>query len=291
MKSFVVLFALAAVACGSVVPEENTAYGYLAKYGIPLAEKIKAAEEEFLSNPSRIVGGSPASLGEIPWQAGLLIDLEGFQGQGVCGGSLLSNNRVLTAAHCWFDGINRAWRFTVILGSTLLFSGGTRIQSTDVVNHPSWFPLLARNDISVIRLPSAVTFSNIIAPIALPTGALASETFVGEIGVASGFGLTQDGGSISANQFLSQVSLPIITNAQCSLSFPIIVQSSNICISGAGGRSTCNGDSGGPLVVTRNNQPILVGVTSFGSPDGCQAGRPAAFARVSSFLDFINNNL
>lgn len=66
------------------------------------------------------------------------------------------------------------------------------------------------------------------------------------------------GGSISTNQFLSHVSLNVISNSVCSYAFPLILHSTNICTSGLGGSSTCNGDSGGPLAVTINNEPVLV---------------------------------
>ncbi|KAH9630550.1 hypothetical protein HF086_018466 [Spodoptera exigua] len=296
------LLALAAVASAKNINVEDaidlediTAYGYLAKIGKPLADEIRKAEEE--ASASRIVGGSASSLGQFPYQAGLLADFS--QGQGVCGGSLLRANRVLTAAHCWFDGQNQAWRFTVVLGSVRLFSGGTRVTSSNVVMHGSWNPSLIRNDVAMIRLNSNVGLSNNIAVIALPSGSQLNENFAGENAIASGFGRTSDGkyfnlfrrAGISTNQFLSHVTLPVITNAVCRSSFPLIIQDSNICTSGAGGRSTCQGDSGGPLVVTRNSRPLLIGVTSFGSARGCQVGSPAAFARVTSYISWINGQL
>ena len=268
--------------------EDITAYGYLSKIGLPLANKIREAELE-LAAGTRIVGGQAASAGQFPYQAGLLAQFS--QGQGVCGGVLANANRVLTAAHCWFDGLNQASSFIVVLGSNLLFSGGTRLTSSSVVMHESWTPSLIRNDIAIINLPQSVSFSNTIAPVALPSGSQISETFAGETARASGFGLTSDGGSITTSQFLSWVDAPIITNTVCTFSFPIILQSSNLCISGANGRSTCNGDSGGPLVVNRNGNNILVGLTSFGSARGCQVGSPAAFVRVTSYDAWIRNRL
>uniref|UniRef100_A0A2A4K0B4 Peptidase S1 domain-containing protein n=1 Tax=Heliothis virescens TaxID=7102 RepID=A0A2A4K0B4_HELVI len=290
MKVIIVL-ALASLAYANVLPsiEGNTAYGYIQNYAIPLAEKIRKAEEQM--SLERIVGGNPSNAGQFPYQAGLLASYAGISGTGICGGSLVSANRVITAAHCWFDGINQAWLFTVVLGSTTLFSGGTRIETSAVALHPNWQPLLVRNDVAVIYLPSAVQFSNTISPIALPSGSQLNQDFVGVTAVASGFGLTSDGGSISTSQVLSHVNLNVISNSICSLAFPLILQSSNICTSSLGGVSTCQGDSGGPLAVTSGGQPLLIGVTSFGSALGCQAGLPAAFARVTSYVDFFNQHI
>ncbi|MDK0539463.1 trypsin-like serine protease, partial [Clostridium perfringens] len=101
----------------------------------------------------------------------------------------------------------------VVLGSTTLFSGGTRIATSNVVMHGSWTPSLIRNDVAVIRLGTNVGTSNTIAIIALPSGSQINENFAGETALASGFGLTSDSGSISSNQALSHVNLPVITNA------------------------------------------------------------------------------
>ncbi|GBP41792.1 Collagenase [Eumeta japonica] len=257
MKAFLGILLLCAAAMAevpeqvNVVAEETTAFDYHNKIGIPEAARIKQQEEA--SEASRIVGGSAAGLGVYPYQAGLVITMS-TGGTSVCGASLVTNNRLTTAAHCWWDGRNQARQFVVVLGSTTLFSGDN------------------------------------IRNIALPTNAL-NQNFAGQWAWASGFGRTSDSAGISNNQFLSHVRLQVITNAVCQQTFGNIVIASTICTSGAGGVGTCGGDSGGPLALDWGGQRILIGITSFGSARGCQVGLPAAFARVTSFTAWIQARL
>ncbi|KAG6450194.1 hypothetical protein O3G_MSEX006451 [Manduca sexta] len=289
------LLALVAVATGRSIDYEDgleavTAYGYLEIYGIPRAKEVREAEEAELAGGSRIAGGSAASLGQIPYQAGIVIHLP--RGQAICGGSLLTNRRVLTAAHCWWDGENQAQRFTVVLGSIRVFSGGLRINTRDIVMHENWQPRIVRNDVAMIRLPQNVGLNNNIQTIALPSGGQLNEHFAGERAVASGYGRIGDAPihDITINQALRHVTLDVISNAVCSDTRDIgpFVHSTNICTSGAGGRSTCRGDSGGPLVVTRNNRPLLVCAMSYNIN---RISFPAVYARITSFNDWIRRNL
>ncbi|KAL0878868.1 hypothetical protein ABMA27_003879 [Loxostege sticticalis] len=292
MKFLVVLLAVASLAHGKVlsVPDNHSAYGYL-KNSIAEAERIRSLEEKIQAE-SRIVGGVPAGSGQYPYQAGILIDLVGItEGRALCGASLVSANRLISAAHCWFDGQHQAWRVEVVLGSVRLFSGGHRQHTSVFINHPNWFPALARNDVAVIYLANSVGFSNTIAPVSLPQGAELQETFAGSSAIASGFGLTRDGGSLEPDQVLSHIRLNVITNNVCRLGFPLVLHETNICTSGIGQVGTCQGDSGGPLVVIRGNRHVLIGVTSFGFVLGCQVNFPSAYARVTSFMDFFNRHI
>ncbi|XP_047028074.1 brachyurin-like [Helicoverpa zea] len=293
--SALTLLCLAAVACARHITledvidlEKNTAYGYISKIGIPLAEKVRKAEEEAHRNPSRIIGGSHAILGQFPYQVGLLTELP--TGTSLSSAVLVSPTRVLTAAHNLNDGIVFVTRINVVLGSITIFTGGTRLVSSDFILHENWTPSIIRNDVAMINLPSAVSISNILAPIALPSGNQLNEDFAGDIAIASGYGLTSDFGGIPANQQLSFVDLPVMTNAECAAVWPTIIHESNVCTSGVGNKNICTGDSGGPLAVVRNNSPLLIGITSFGA-FSCESSMPAGFARVTYYMDWINNHL
>ncbi|CAH0625496.1 unnamed protein product [Chrysodeixis includens] len=268
-----------------VTEQESPIYNYHTRFGIQEAQRIKTAEENAAAQ--RIVGGSITNIANVPYQAGLVIQIFIIL-TSVCGASLISNTRLVTAAHCYHDGQVTANSFTVVLGSSTLFSGGTRIPTTNIVMHPQWNPSTAANDIALIHVPS-VSFSNVIQAIALPSGSHLNNNFAGWSALASGFGLTSDGGSIGNSQQLSSVNLNIITNAVCAATYGPFVHASNICTSGAGGQGTCSGDSGGPLAVQINGQSVLVGVTSYGAQAGCAAGFPAAFARVTSYVNWVSS--
>ncbi|KAJ8720268.1 hypothetical protein PYW07_012311 [Mythimna separata] len=271
----------------------NPVYGYHLKFGIPEAVRIKKLEEASAKDPllsgQRIVGGSITDISATPYQAGLVIQIL-LIFQSVCGASIISHNRLLTAAHCNGDGFFTANSFTAVLGSNTLFSGGTRIVTREIVVHPGWDWETISNDVAILRI-SSISFNNVIQPIALPSGSELSNDFYGRSALASGYGLTADGGSIGPLQRLSSVTLPVISNQECSAVYGHSVQPSNICTSGAGGKGTCSGDSGGPLVVFSNDRQILIGVTSFGAGAGCEVGFPAAYSRVTSYISWIQQQL
>ncbi|XP_047519447.1 collagenase-like [Pieris napi] len=286
MKSIIVLAFLVAAACGSPAAE-HTAYNYHENIGIKEAIRIRQLEEAIDFDGSRIIGGSVSSLTQTPHLGGLSILLTNGWSS-VCGSSLLSNTKAVTAAHCWTDGRHQARQFTVVLGSLRLFQGGVRITTSNVVMHPQWNPNTASNDVAVITM-NYVNFNNNIQPIALASG---SNEYVGTWAVAAGYGATSDSqGGIPNNTARRHVSLRVISNAECRRTFSFIA-SSVICVETQGGRaSTCGGDSGGPLDIGSGNSRALIGITSFGHSAGCTRGFPAGFARVTSFRSWISSRL
>lgn len=103
----------------------------------------------------------------ISFQAGLVIRVMVIF-TSVCGASLISATRLVTAAHCQFDGSLTANSMTVVLGTNTIFSGGSRIAATSVVMHPDWNPSTAANDIAIISI-TAVTFSGKYSKLSITT--------------------------------------------------------------------------------------------------------------------------
>lgn len=84
--------------------------------------------------------------------------------------------------------------------------------------------------------------------IPLPSYSDASDSFAGSNAVVSGWGRPSDSVS-TISDVLRYVEVEVIANLICNIFFLGLIQNSQVCTSGDGGRSTCNGDSGGPLVV------------------------------------------
>jgi secreted trypsin-like serine protease len=249
-------------------------------------------KEIFTPNPrsARIVGGVEVAPNSHPYQVALHMNFG--TGTGLCGGSVLSTNAALTAAHC-----------PVGSGSTLVIAGahnrnvveGTQqrrtVTSANYRIHANYNPSNLNNDIAILIVPTAWTHNANVQPTRLPT-AFASELFVGETARSTGWGRVTNTGATSA--VLRKAYNPVITNAACSAVYGTsVIVASVICIATTGvNQGTCNGDSGGVLSVPRAGdvRPIQIGVTSFVAAAGCVAGFPSGFARVTSFLTWINNN-
>lgn len=142
-------------------------------------------------------------------------------GQALCGGSLISLQTTLTAAHC----VEGASSGTIVVGAHFLTNQNEALQRRigvlphHIRMHPQWDPSLIRNDIALVRLPSAVELNVATRPAILPTVAQINLDFAGELGVVSGWGVFSDAEGRSSD-VLRFVYDNIITNTACTLRFP-----------------------------------------------------------------------
>ncbi|KRT82698.1 Trypsin [Oryctes borbonicus] len=238
---------------------------------------------QFESFRERIVGGNEAFPNSIPFQAALL--LTAAQGTFFCGGSLISQRFVLTAAHC-FDGVVQV---QVILGAhrvqDMFESTQVRMFTTRFTRHPGWNSANLLNDIAIIELPEPAPLSLAIQVIGLPRYQDVTDSFAGRSARLSGWGLDSDSAT-AISPVLREVFVDVMSNWLCSIQFLGLVQNTHICTSGSGGRGPCNGDSGGPLVVGN----MQIGIVSFGLALGCEIGWPSVLTRTTHFLDWIAAN-
>ncbi|XP_044261229.1 transmembrane protease serine 9-like [Tribolium madens] len=225
---------------------------------------------------NRIISGSPASLGQFPYQAALSLRVSG--GTSFCGGALITPTYVLTAAHCT-QGVTA---ITVSLGLINLSSGGVQVQASRAISHPNYSSSTLANDIALIQLSSSVALSSTVKTISLGSSTLGSGVSV----TVSGWGKTSDSAT-SVSQILNYVGLTTISNTVCANSYGGIIQSGIVCAKGSTIQSTCNGDSGGPLVTGSGSNAVHVGIVSFGSSQGCAKGYPSAYTRTAAYRTWI----
>ncbi|KAI8041785.1 brachyurin [Drosophila gunungcola] len=234
-----------------------------------------------------ITNGELAEVGQFPYQAGLNISFGNWSTW--CGGTLISHYWIITAAHC-MDG---AEFVTVYLGAININDdeevGQKRIvvQKAGIIVHSNYTASTVVNDISLIRLPIFVSFSDRIRAANLPrrlNGVF--PTYESVRAIASGWGRDSDA-SQTVSPVLRYVEMPVMPQALCRMYWSGAVSENMICMSTTNGKSTCHGDSGGPLVYKQGNSSYLIGSTSFGTTMGCQVGFPAVFTRISSYLDWI----
>ncbi|XP_033756028.1 transmembrane protease serine 9-like [Pecten maximus] len=281
-----------------------------------------AANEEVLSRVKRIIGGSIATRGQWPW----LVSLHGkFVTERIpilgipiafrhkfCGGSILNDRWILTAAHC-FDGPQGriANRWEARLAATSLRNNIietlrnilSRIVNRDdwrtweididrVVIHPQYNASdYWANDIALVRLeepvPSGRQFSRILR-INLPTFGNFSFPAVGSRCTMKGWGCTTGGGLVS-NHAHSAV-LPVFDTASCSILRRASDNYNRICAGFINSNvGICPGDSGGPLsCLNERGEWIQVGIASFASVHH-PGDYPGVFTRVSSYVNWINS--
>nr|XP_022920338.1 brachyurin-like isoform X2 [Onthophagus taurus] len=233
---------------------------------------------------NKIINGNEVDKHSIPYQAGIFFDLPNGK-QGFCGGSLISNRYILTAAHC----TNGSLSAEVILGAHHIWEDEPtqiRIKSSELRTHELYGTNGNLYDIGLIQLPNPVKLNKHINTVSLPSRKHESHSFVDEDARVSGWGITSDDATGISDVLKSAESF-IMENWLCSLFFFGAVRDSHICSEGHTSQvSACRGDSGGPIVVDN----VQVGLVSFGSGFGCESMWPTVYTRITSYLDWIEKH-
>jgi len=256
-------------------------------------------------NGFRIVDGKETEVNEYPWQVGIVNKDENYIG---CGGSVISDQWVLTAAHCTED--KKLGDFKVLLGehnyAIASETATIRMDIAQIIEHPDYKKIADFNyDVSLLRLTRKIDFSSNshIRPICLPVAG-STKNYDDYIATVTGWGRMKD---IDYPDALQEVNVKVISNTDCSTKYsplqsPLFpreyqITESMICAEaedGNGGQDACDGDSGGPLVTkepgsngeaTAENYE-LIGVVSYGVVCG-RKDFPGVYARVTEIMDWI----
>ncbi|XP_034256099.1 trypsin-7-like [Thrips palmi] len=236
------------------------------------------------NDASRIVGGKPANANEFPWMVRL-----SYFNRFYCGGMLINDRYVLTAAHCvkgfmWF-------MIKVTFGEHDRCNDTNKPESRFVLRAVSGdFSFLNfDHDIALLRLNDRVPITETIRPICLPK--TADELYEGINATAAGWGTLAEHGKPSC--VLHEVTVPVMANDECKkTNYNAKMITDNMMCAGyeQGQKDACQGDSGGPLVRERDDKRYeLIGVVSWGN--GCaRPGYPGVYTRITRYLDWIREN-
>uniref|UniRef100_A0A182JK36 CLIP domain-containing serine protease n=1 Tax=Anopheles atroparvus TaxID=41427 RepID=A0A182JK36_ANOAO len=256
----------------------------------------------------RIVGGEETERQEFPWTA--LIEYKkaddsfGFH----CGGSIINERYVVTAAHC-VSNLPRGWQVhRVRLGEWDLSTepdcdqidrkecndSPIDMEIEEIIKHSRYDSRDSSkaNDIALIRFARDVAYTDTIRPICLPVSeAIRKMNHEGVPTFAAGWGKTE---WESHSEKKLKVNLTINSLEECSPVYRrsgIILKPTHLCAGGQRGKDTCLGDSGGPLMRQFAGAWYLLGVVSFGSSKCGASGVSGVYVKVVEYTDWIQENL
>ncbi|KAM9316571.1 serine protease 56 [Gastrophryne carolinensis] len=235
----------------------------------------------------RIVGGSITSPGSWPWLVNIRLN-----GELMCGGVIIGDAWVLTAAHCFNGDINEL-QWTVVVGEydvSKQEDGKKVIQVKRIITHPKFNQKTFNNDIALIELTSRVTVSSKVMPVCLPT--VPVDPAPGTNCYIAGWGSLYEDGPPS--DVVMEASVPVLSQETCRKTLGKGMLTNTMFCAGYlnGGVDSCQGDSGGPLTCqdSSSNQYYVYGITSWG--DGCgEKGKPGVYTRVTSFIDWMRSQM
>jgi trypsin len=228
---------------------------------------------------THIVGGTDAPDGRFPHQ----VSLKHFTtsiGRHFCGGAIISNRYIITAARCLDQ--KTAPEIIIGTGSNSLTTPNATYRADALIPHPNYNNSTHVNDIGLIRVSGEINFNNNTKSISLVSN---DRNYDGVYLIASGWGQLWTGGMVPDH--LQQITLRGCSQSRCSNTYKNITDD-NLCTLGSRGEGMCRGDSGGPLTDGSNS---LVGVVSMDGGTPCANDEPDVYTRVFNYKSWIDEQV
>ncbi|KAJ8727146.1 hypothetical protein PYW08_015543 [Mythimna loreyi] len=240
-----------------------TSYGYGCAH-------ISCQTSESKQDEGKIVGGNETTIQSHPHQVYLLLNNGTVDFQ--CGGSIVNEHYIVTAAHCLTDIIS----IVIRIGSTQSNSGGTRYNASFFDSHPWYDESTSDYDVGIIQVAEGMALDGTNAR-AIAMVPFNSDVVDGADVTVTGWGATSEGGPTTST--LMVVTVPAVNRTGCNELISGVTDRMFCAGFPEGGKDSCQGDSGGPAVV----DGLLAGVVSFGF--GCaRPNSPGVYSRVGEFF-------
>ncbi|XP_067362332.1 coagulation factor IX isoform X2 [Channa argus] len=241
-------------------------------------------DEESDGMTPRIVGGVLEKIGGSPWQ----VLIRRSDGYGFCGGTLVSDRWVVSAAHCFEESADH---ITIgDLDKQRPDPGEQLIKVQKVFTHPHFHSFTFDSDIALIYLTQPVHRRPTAVPACLPDAHLSKYLLKDDNrGVVTGWGVTKYLGRSS--RFLRKVTLPVVSHNVCTRSTEQVITDNMFCAGyQEASKDACSGDSGGPFVVNYRGTWFLTGVVSWGE-QCATTGKYGVYTRLGNFLTWIRDTM
>ncbi|KAL1396729.1 hypothetical protein pipiens_010317 [Culex pipiens pipiens] len=251
------------------------------RVGLLVIASLALGATQDVDSDFRIIGGRPVNINTVPYQVSVIVQYGTYLIH-TCGGSILDEDTILTAAHC----VTLSTRYFIRAGSTNNRYGGQFVEVSEIIVHPDNDPSTFDYDVCILKLKRKLDFGALVKPIKLADSEKYYKT--GTKSLVSGWGALQNEGSITDK--LQAVSVPLVDHTVCKEIYSEIndVTDRMFCagLLGVGGRDSCQGDSGGPLAA----DGVLIGVVSWGNE--CAApDYPGVYANVLALKSWVESKM